>query len=158
DPDKVSAVQKIPPSRTVKQVQSFLQTCFWCRKFIPNFSEISHCLSNLTKKKTIWTWTESEQNAFTTLKNCLVSPPILSQVDFTKPFVLRPDAGNYALGAILLQGPDMEEHPIEYASRLLNSAERNYSTTDREGLVVVWALNKFRGYIEGSKITVASDH
>ncbi|GBM65034.1 hypothetical protein AVEN_68955-1 [Araneus ventricosus] len=40
----------------------------------------------------------------------------------------------------------------------LNSAERNYSTTDRDGLVVVWALNKFRGYIESSKMTVASDH
>ncbi|GBM06019.1 Retrovirus-related Pol polyprotein from transposon 17.6 [Araneus ventricosus] len=52
----------------------------------------------------------------------------------------------------------MEEHPIEYASRLLNSAEKNYSTTEREALAVVWALNKFRGYIEGSKITVASDY
>ncbi|GBM65033.1 Retrovirus-related Pol polyprotein from transposon 17.6 [Araneus ventricosus] len=95
DPDKVSAVQKIPPSRTVKQVQSFLQTCSWYRKFIPNFSEISRHLSYLTKKKTVWTWTESEQNAFTTLKNCLVSHPILSQADFTKPFVLQTDAGNY---------------------------------------------------------------
>ncbi|GBN40848.1 Retrovirus-related Pol polyprotein from transposon 17.6 [Araneus ventricosus] len=52
----------------------------------------------------------------------------------------------------------MEELPIEYASRLLNSAERSYSTTKREALAVVWALNKFRGYIEGYKITVASDH
>ncbi|GBM07567.1 Retrovirus-related Pol polyprotein from transposon 17.6 [Araneus ventricosus] len=158
DPDKLSAVQKIPPPRNVKQVQSFLQTCSWYRKFIPNFSEIARPLSNLTKKKTVWTWTESEQNAFTTLKNCLVSPPILSQADFTKPFVLRTDASSYALGAVLLQGADMEEHPIKYASRLLNSAERNYSTTEREALAVVWALNKFRGYIEGSKITVASDH
>ncbi|GBM34139.1 Retrovirus-related Pol polyprotein from transposon 17.6, partial [Araneus ventricosus] len=52
----------------------------------------------------------------------------------------------------------MEEHPIKYASRLLNSAERNYSTTEREALAVVWALSKFRGYIEGSKIIVESDH
>ncbi|GBN42239.1 Retrovirus-related Pol polyprotein from transposon 17.6 [Araneus ventricosus] len=52
----------------------------------------------------------------------------------------------------------MEEHPIEYVSRLLNSAERNYSTTEREALADFWELNKFRGYIEGSKITVASDH
>ncbi|GBL78895.1 Retrovirus-related Pol polyprotein from transposon 17.6 [Araneus ventricosus] len=158
DPDKVSAVQKIPPPRNVKQVQSFLQTCSWYRKFMPNFSEIARPLSNLTKNKIVWTWTASEQNAFTTLKNCLVSPPILSQADFTKPFVLRTDGSSYALGAVLLQGADMEEHPIEYASRLLNSAERNYSTTEREALAVVWALNKFRGYIEGSKITVASDH
>ncbi|GBN96944.1 Retrovirus-related Pol polyprotein from transposon 17.6 [Araneus ventricosus] len=147
DPDKVSAVQKIPPPRNVKQVQSFLQTCSWYRKFIPNFSEIARSLSNLTKKKIVSTWTESEQNTFNTLKNCLVSPPILSQADFTKPFVLRTDASNYALGAVLLQGAVMEEHPIEYASRLLNSAERNYSTTEREALAVVWALNKFKCYI-----------
>ncbi|GBN21296.1 Retrovirus-related Pol polyprotein from transposon 17.6 [Araneus ventricosus] len=158
DPDKVSAVQKIPPPRNVKQVQSFLQICSWYRKFIPNFSEIARLLNNLTKKKQFGLGTESEQNAFTTLKKCLISPPILSQADFTKPFVLRTDASSYALGAVLLQGADMEEHPIEYASRLLNSAERNYSTTEREALAVVWALNKFRGYIEGSKITVASDH
>ncbi|GBM26350.1 Retrovirus-related Pol polyprotein from transposon opus [Araneus ventricosus] len=144
DPDKLTAVQKIPPPRNVKQVQSILQTCSWYRKFIPNFSEIARPLSNLAKKKAVWTWTESEQNVFTTLKNCLVSPVILSHADFTKPFVLRTDASNYALGAVLLQGHDMEEHPIEYASRLLNSAERNYATTEREALAVVWALNKFR--------------
>ncbi|GBN81723.1 Retrovirus-related Pol polyprotein from transposon 17.6 [Araneus ventricosus] len=158
DPDKVPAVQKIPHPRNVKQVQSFLKTCSWYRKLISNFSEIARPLSNLTKKNTVWTWTESEQNAFTTLKNCFLSPPILSQADFTKPFVLRIDASNYALGAVLLQGPDMEELPTEYARRLLNSAERSYSTTEREALAVVWALNKFRGYIEGYKITVASDH
>ncbi|GBN19631.1 Retrovirus-related Pol polyprotein from transposon 17.6 [Araneus ventricosus] len=129
DPDKVSAVQKIPPPRNVQQVQFFLRTCILYREFIPNFSEIACPLSNLTKKKTVWTWTESEQNAFTTLKNCLVSPLILSQADFTKHFVLLTDASNYALGAVLLQGSDMEEHPIEYASRLLNSAEKNFSTT-----------------------------
>ncbi|GFW41656.1 transposon Tf2-11 polyprotein [Trichonephila clavipes] len=53
---------------------------------------------------------------------------------------------------------DKEEHPVEFASRLLNPAERNYSTTEREALAVVWALNKFRGYIDGASITVASDH
>ncbi|GFX49705.1 transposon Tf2-11 polyprotein [Trichonephila clavipes] len=68
------------------------------------------------------------------------------------------DASNYALGAVLLQGEGSDEHPIEYASRLLTPAERNYSTTEREALAVVWVLKKFRGYIEGTEITVASDH
>ncbi|GFW77432.1 retrovirus-related Pol polyprotein from transposon 17.6 [Trichonephila clavipes] len=68
------------------------------------------------------------------------------------------DASNYALGAVLLQGEGSDEHPIEYASRLLTPAERNYSTTEREALAVVWALKKFRGYIEGTEITVASEH
>ncbi|GFU68630.1 retrovirus-related Pol polyprotein from transposon 17.6 [Trichonephila clavipes] len=51
-----------------------------------------------------------------------------------------------------------EEHPVEFASSLLNPSERNHSTTEREALAVVWALNKFRAYIDGSRITVASDH
>ncbi|GFS58116.1 retrovirus-related Pol polyprotein from transposon 297 [Trichonephila clavipes] len=68
------------------------------------------------------------------------------------------DASNYALGAVLLQGEGSDEHPIEYASRLLTPAERNYSTTEREALAVFWALKKFHGYIEGTEKTVASDH
>ncbi|GFT10575.1 retrovirus-related Pol polyprotein from transposon 297 [Trichonephila clavipes] len=83
---------------------------------------------------------------------------ILKQADFSKPFLIRTDASNYALGAVLLQGEDKEEHPVEFASRLLNPAKRNYSSTEREALAVVWAVNKFRGYIDGASITVASDH
>ncbi|GFT86306.1 retrovirus-related Pol polyprotein from transposon opus [Trichonephila clavipes] len=101
---------------------------------------------------------EEEEKAFQTLKKCLVPPPILKQAYFSKPFQIRTDASNYALGAVLLQGEDKEEHPVEFASRLLNPAERNYSTTERENLAVVWALNKLRGYIDGASITVASDH
>ena len=159
DQDKVAAIQNIPCPRNVKQLQSFLQTCSWYRKFIPNFSGIARPLSNLTKKNTVWKWTENEQNAFQSLKKCLITPPVLKQADATKPFIIRTDASAYALGAVLLQGDSpAEEHPIEYASRLLSSAEKNYSTTEREALAVVWALDKFRGYIEGSEIKVASDH
>ncbi|GFX32615.1 integrase catalytic domain-containing protein [Trichonephila clavipes] len=71
------------------------------------------------------------------------------QADFAKPFLIRTDASNYALGAVLLQGEDKEEHPVEFASRLLNPTERNYSTTERDALAVVWALNKFRAALKG---------
>ncbi|GFX83124.1 transposon Tf2-6 polyprotein [Trichonephila clavipes] len=128
------------------------------QKFIANFSEIARLLSNLTKKKAFWKWSEEEKKAFQTLKQCLVSPPILKQADFSKLFLIRTDASNYALGAVLIQGEDKEEHPVDFASRLLNPAERNYSTTEREALAVVWAVNKFRGYIDGTSITVASDN
>ncbi|GFW11110.1 retrovirus-related Pol polyprotein from transposon 297 [Trichonephila clavipes] len=114
---------------------------------------------NLSKKSTAWKWSDIEQQAFQTLKQCLITSPILRQVDPKKPFIIRTDASSYALGAVLLQGESpTDEQPVEYASRLLSSAEKNYSTTEREALAIVWALNKFRGYIGGAEITVASDH
>ena len=58
----------------------------------------------------------------------------------------------------MIQGEKQNEHPIEYASRLLLPAERNYSATEREELAVVCAIQKFRGYIDGSKIQILTDH
>ncbi|GFX90425.1 transposon Tf2-9 polyprotein [Trichonephila clavipes] len=104
DHEKTSAGLGIPPPKNVKQQQSFLQTCSWYRKFIANFSEIARPLSNLTKKKAFWKWSEEEEKAFQTLKQCLVFSPILKQADFSKPFLIRTDASNYAQGAVLLQG------------------------------------------------------
>lgn len=159
DQDKVQAVVKMAPPVNLKQLKSFLQTCSWFRKFISNFSEVAQPLTDLTKKNRPWKWGEKEVEAFNELKRRLTASPILRQPDFEQPFILRTDASNYALGAVLMQGPDPQsERPIEYASRLLNPAERNYSTTEREALAVVWALDKFRGYLEGAQVCVATDH
>ncbi|GFV57088.1 retrovirus-related Pol polyprotein from transposon 297 [Trichonephila clavipes] len=92
DHEKTSAILGIPPPKNVKQLQSFMQTCSWYQKFIANFSEIARPLSNLTKKKASWKWSEEEEKAFQTLKECLVSPPILKQADFSKLFLIRTDA------------------------------------------------------------------
>ncbi|GFX68405.1 retrovirus-related Pol polyprotein from transposon 297 [Trichonephila clavipes] len=131
DHEKTPAILGIPPPKNVKQLQSFLQTCSLYQKFIANFSEIARPLSNLTKKGSL----EMVRGRGESISNL-----------------------EAMFGAVLLQGEDKEEHPVEFASRLLNPAERNYSTTEREALAVVWALNKFRGYIDGASITVASDH
>lgn len=158
DPEKVAAIEKLDVPLNVKHLQSFLQTCSWYRRFVPNFSSVAKPLTDLTKKGTMWTWAREQQTAFEELKTRLTTAPILRQVDTSKPFVLRTDASAYAIGAALLQGEYPEEKPVEYASRLLTSAERNYSTTEREALAVVWAVNKFRGYIECSEVTIGTDH
>lgn len=158
DPEKTGAIANMAVPRNVKQVLSFLQTCSWYRRFVPQFADISRPLSQLTKKNAEWEWGSAQQASFESLKKLLVEPPILQQNDPNKPYILRTDASSYALGAVLLQGDGEDEHPIEYASRLLTPAERNYSTTEREALAVVWALNKFRGYVEGSSVHVTSDH
>lgn len=158
DPEKIKAIRNLPAPTNVRHLMSFLQTCSWYRRFIENFSTIAEPLSRLTKKKAAWVWRDEQQNAYDELKRRLTSSPILKQADESKPYIIKTDASNYALGAILVQGEGVEEHPVEYASRLLTAAERNYSTTEREALAVIWALEKFRGYIEGTKVTVVTDH
>ncbi|GFV04774.1 retrovirus-related Pol polyprotein from transposon 412 [Trichonephila clavipes] len=75
---------------------------------------IARPLSNLSKKSTAWKWSEIEQKAFQTLKQCLIIPPILRQVDPKKPFIIRTDASSYALGAVLLQGESLaDEQPVD---------------------------------------------
>ncbi|GFX69495.1 retrovirus-related Pol polyprotein from transposon 17.6 [Trichonephila clavipes] len=131
DPEKVASILDIPPPKNVKELQFFLQTCSWFRRYIQDFAKISRPLSYLTKKKVKWQWGFDQQNAFQALKNSLTTPPVLKQADGTKTYIIRTDASNYAIGAVLLQGEGSDEHPIEYASRLLTPAEHNYSTTER---------------------------
>lgn len=157
-PSKIASITEMRSPQNVKEVLSFLQTCSWFRRFVPNFAEVSRPLSQLTRKNMAWKWSTLEENAFRELKNLLTTSPILKQADPTKPFIVRTDASSYALGAALLQGEGADEKPIEYASCLLTDAQKNYHTTEREALAVVWAFEKFRGYIESSPVIVKSDH
>lgn len=74
-------------------------------------------LTRLTKKATPWQCGQNQQQAFDTLKQNLIEPPILRPADPTKPFVIRTGASGYALGAVLLQGEKEDEQPTKYASR-----------------------------------------
>jgi hypothetical protein len=98
------------------------------------------------------------KNAFQKIKDALVSAPVLSSPDFSKPFVIQTDASNTGLGAVLTQDLDGDERVIAYASRSLTKAERNYSVTERECLAVLFALEKFRPYVEGTHFTIVTDH
>jgi hypothetical protein len=68
------------------------------------------------------------------------------------------DASDYAVGVVLGQRVDKLPHVIYYASKTLNDTQLNYSTTEKELLAVVFALDKFRSYLLESKVLVYSDH
>ena len=68
------------------------------------------------------------------------------------------DASDYAIGAVLGQREDKKAFAIYYASKTLDSAQSNYTTTEKEFLTVVFALEKFRSYIVGSPVTIFTDH
>ena len=102
----------------------------------------------LLKKDEPFLWGDKQQIAFDRLKEMLIKAPILSYPDFNRPFIIYTDASERGLGAILSQEQsDGKEHVIAYASRSLNSAEKNYAITDQECLAVVWAIRHFQHYL-----------
>jgi len=96
--------------------------------------------------------------AFNTLKTSLVSAPVITTPDWGQEFELMCDANDYAVGAVLGQRKGRVFHAIYYASKVLNDAQINYATTEKEMLTIVYALGKFRSYLVGSKVIVYIDH
>nr|GFB36813.1 hypothetical protein [Tanacetum cinerariifolium] len=84
--------------------------------------------------------------------------PILIAPNWDQPFELMCDANNYAVGAVLGQRIEKHFRPIHYASKTMNQAEANYTTTEKEMLAVVYAFEKFRSYLIMNKSIVYTDH
>ncbi|XP_038063012.1 uncharacterized protein LOC119733697 [Patiria miniata] len=158
NPDKVAAIRDYPVPQTRKQLERFLGMVGWYQKFIPHLSDTADPLYQLRRKDVPWTWSPACQNAFDSLRHALTTQPILGFSDPDLPFSIHTDASNVGLGAILLQSQENGPRTIAFASRALSSAERNYSATEKECLAVVWALEKWRPYLEGRHCRVVTDH
>ncbi|CAN6551449.1 unnamed protein product [Malus baccata var. baccata] len=158
DKAKIDLISKLPPPTSVKGVRSFLGHAGFYRRFIKDFSKISRPLCNLLAKDTAFDFNSDCLHAFNSLKQLLTSAPIITAPNWSLPFELMCDASDYAVGAVLGQRKEKLPHVIYYASRTLNDAQLNYTTTEKEMLAVIFALEKFRSYLIGSKVIVYTDH
>lgn len=158
DDDKIKTIRDWTPPKCVKEVRSFLGLASYYRKYVNSFSTIAAPINNLLRKDVKFVWDDDCQLAFETLKNLLISAPILAFPDINVPFILDVDSSGHGIGAVLSQKQNGQEKPVAFASRTLNKAERNYSVTRRELLAVVEFTDYFRSYLLGSKFTVRSDH
>ncbi|GFX57913.1 retrovirus-related Pol polyprotein from transposon 412 [Trichonephila clavipes] len=112
----------------------------WYQKFILKYADICEPLYRLKKKGAKFNWSTEAQDFFDKIKRALTEAPVLQLLNFTEQFNLFTDASGVGIGAVLNQN----HRPIEFTSRTLNKAERNCTVTERECLVVIWALNKFK--------------
>ncbi|KMQ88697.1 enzymatic polyprotein endonuclease reverse [Lasius niger] len=158
DPNKIKSIMEFPTPRTPKNIKQFLGLAGYYRRFIPNFSKTAKPLTDLLKKNSTFNWQIKQVEAFNILKHSLCSSPVLQYPDFTKPFVLTTDASECAVGGVLSQGPVGKDLPIAYTSRVLNSAEQNYSTIEKECLTIIYCTHHFRPYLYGRTFTIVTDH
>ena len=118
DEEKIAKVKNFPTPTTVRQIKGFLGLASYYRKFIKGFSKIAKPLNLLLQKDQLYHWENEQENAFQTLKDHLITAPILQYPDFKQPFYIHTDASQSSLGAVLAQiNEDKREHVIVYASR-----------------------------------------
>ena len=156
DLDKISVIVELPRPVNPKGVHIFMGHCGYYRRFIYMYAEIARPMHALL---VVFEWTPECGISFEKLKKALITTPILRAPDWNKLFHVHIDASAFAIGCILAQPGDKNmDFPISYASRQLNVAERNYTTIEREGLSMIYAVKKFRHYLLATQFVFFVDH
>ena len=183
NPEKVNAILQWPSCRTISEVRGFLNIAGYYRRFIRGFakeaSPLYKLLEGSPRRGTPIEWNDNCEQAMKRLKEKLTSADILIHPVPWHLFVIDTDASGYCLGAVLQQAgvlPDPEKgkgageqkdrfkfkerdlRPIAFESRRMTPTEQRYSAQEREMLAIVYALQKWRGFIEGLPILVRTDH
>lgn len=158
DQAKVEVIERLPSPTNVKTIISFLGHVGFYRRFIKDFSNIAKLLCNLLDTDLPFVFDQQCLHAFKTLKTKLVTAPVISAPNWELPFELMCDASDHVIGPVLGQKHDKLLHVIYYASRVLNNAQKSYTTTEKELIAVVYAIDKLRSYLVGSKVIIYTDH
>lgn len=155
---KIRAVQHYREPSNVKELQRFLGLTSYFRKFIAGYAIIARPLTSLLKKDAQYEFGDSQKQSFESLKQCLVSDPVLQIFDPNAETELHTDASKEGYGAVLLQkSDDGKMHPVYYMSQQTSIAEKNYSAYHLEVLAVVRAVERFRVYLLGVPFKIVTD-
>ena len=158
DKAKVEPIAKLPPPTSVKAIRQFLGHAGLYMRLIKDFSKIDKLLYELLEKDAKFVWSESFQKSFEELKSHLTIAPIVRVPNCQLPFEVMCDTSDLAIRAVLGQKEDGKPCVVYYVRKTLNETQRNYTTSEKELLAVVYALDKFRAYLVGSNIIIFTNH
>jgi len=128
------------------------------RRFIKDFSKITAPLCRLLAKKMDFVFDQACKDAHDELKRRVTSAPIIQPPNWDEPFEIMCDVSDYPIRVVLGQRIEKNLHVIAYASCMLDGAQCNYHTTEKKLFAVVFALEKFRSYLLGTKVIVFTNH
>ena len=158
DKEKIELISKLPSPTNVKTVRQFLGHAGFCRRFIKGFSKIAKPLYKLLEKDAKFALEKDCQKSFEELKSHLITASIVQAPNWQLPFEVMCDASDLGIEVVHGQREGGKPHGVYYARKTLNDAQRNYTTTEKKLLAVVYGLEKFRAYLVGSDIVIFTDH
>ena len=167
DPAKLKGIADWLQPQCITDVHTFLGFTRFYHYFMPNYSNIVWPLIQLTKKNTVFQWTEECKVTFECLKMLMCSCLILQQPDYTKAFFLETDASAYGMGTVLLQEGEINPctqkpmlHPVTYYSATFTPTQCNYDIYEWESLGVYMPLMKYRPHLAAMElpVTILTDH
>nr|GEV29939.1 DNA-directed DNA polymerase [Tanacetum cinerariifolium] len=148
DKAKIKAISKLPYPTNVKAIRSFLGHAGFYIRFIKYFSQIVRPMTQLLIKDAQFNFSKECIQAFDKLKRELTQAPIMIKPDWSLPFEVVCDTCDYTIRVVLGQRIDKHFKPIHYASKIMNEAQENYTTIEKELLTVVFPFDKFQFDIE----------
>ena len=138
---KLTAIRNFPRPTNISELKSFIGLVIYYARFVPNLATVLSPLYVLLRKGVVWKWDSAQEKAFVNCCNAITSDACLVHFDASKPILVQCDASPVGLGAVLSHRmPDGTERPFMFASRSLNSHERNYSQLDKKALGLIFAV------------------
>jgi len=153
---KILPILRFSKPKTVKQLRGFLGLINYYKKLIHHRSHILEPLTRISSSnnKFFNGWGKEQDQAFTKIKSLMARQVLLHFPNFSKPFNVYTDASAYQLGGVIVQ----DNFPIAFYSRKLNTAQRNYTTMEKELLSIVETATHHRNILFGFKVIFHSDH
>ena len=159
EPERLDIIKKFAVPKNKQELQSFLGVLNWYRQFSYKYSDKTAIFRELMSDKNLWVWTNEHQKAFEEIKNNFIDCTMLSHVNFDLTFYLQTDASDNGISGVLYQIDAQGNHfLISIVTRLLKSAEINYTVTEKELLAIIFSIFKFNSYLMGREFIIITDH
>lgn len=155
---RVLAVQQFREPANIAELRSFLGLITYVGRFIPHLATKTDPLRALLRGDKKFHWTNIHQTAFDEIKRAVINIKHLGFFSPRDTTILVADASPTGLGAVLIQQDSKgDRRIISYASKALTDLERKYFQTEREALALVWAVDRFKLYLQGTKFKLVTD-
>ena len=160
--DKVTAIREFPKPKTMKDMRRFLGMVNFYRRFIPDAAQTLASLNSLlsphkNSRKDI-EWNDAAVASFNAIKQKLADATMLAYPVLNAATQLVTDASDTSVGAVIQQTVNDITRPIAFFSRNLTTAQKKWSTFDRELLAIFLAVKHFKYFLEGRPFTILTDH